>query len=119
MDIHIITIPHELQRYPTCGDFFTKQDGSIEIRISDTGNEDYALLIAIHELIELWLTKQRGISEDDITLFDVAHSNSDEPGAEPDSPYLREHFFAECIERIVAGELEINWQEYEKALSKL
>lgn len=125
MKIKIRTISHEKQRYPTVGDYVERQDGTTIISVSDMGNEDYAFLVALHELIEAHLTKKRGIKEEDISEFDEVfeshriEGNTDEPGDHVDAPYRKEHFFATSIERLVAGELGIEWNEYDNAINNL
>jgi hypothetical protein len=129
-NIFIQTIPHERHRYETVGDYFYTKDNFIlgeedmQVRVSDMGNEDYEFLVAIHELIEAYLCRKRGIREEDITAFDIAfeklrlEGNEDEPGDSPDAPYQKEHQFATKIERQLSDELGVNWDAYdEKVLS--
>lgn len=124
MKIIIQTIPHSEMRYDTCGDYW-EENGIMKIRVSDMGNDDYSFLVAIHEMIEQHLCKKRGITEESITHFDIEFEknrekgNDDEPGDDPRSPYKREHFFATTIERLVASELGVDWQEYEKEINIL
>lgn len=127
MRIVIETIPHASHRYPTLGDYWVDADGTVQIRVSDfSGACDtprlYALLIAFHEMIEQALCLQRGIAEEAITAFDMAHLADDDPWVDdpghcPQAPYHREHVFAECLERLFAAELGVNWQEYEAAIA--
>lgn len=119
MKIHIETIPQAGQRYATAGDYFWDKDGVLQIRVSELGNEDMEYLCAGHELREAWLAYRRGIKEPDIMAFDIAHADSDDPGSEPDAPYYKEHFFSEAIERLEAGQLNINWQEYDRTIMNL
>lgn len=119
-DVIITTIPGEDQRYPTCGDYQVV-NGRQLVAITKQDNEDYEFLIAIHELIELWITKKRGISEEAITNYDIAWeeregNKADEPGNEPHCPYRKEHRFAENIERQIAHEMGIDWDTYSKDL---
>ena len=124
MQINIKTIPHNEQRYDTCGDYYDT-DESTEIKVSDLGNEDYEFLVAVHELIEQYLCKKRGIKELDITDFDEVfemkrvQGNTDEPGDDKNAPYRREHFFATSIERLVSAEIGVDWSEYDKAINEL
>lgn len=128
MRIIIETIPHSQQRYDTCGDYWTMADGSKRIVVSDMKNEDYAFLVGIHELVEMYLTERRGIKEPDITSFDVSFEKQrarkergefDEPGDAPDAPYQNEHNFATGIERLVAAALGVKWADYDNAVVKL
>lgn len=125
MKIQLKTIPHMHQRYETVGDWQILKDGSIQIDVSDMGNEDYAFLVAIHEAIEVWLCRKRGITDEAVTAFDVAfeeiraEGDVSEPGDHPDAPYRKEHFFATNIERIIAEELGVDWSVYDKAVNDL
>ena len=49
MKINIETISHGQQRYPTPGDYWYDEEGTLQVRISDLGNELYEKMIAIHE----------------------------------------------------------------------
>lgn len=128
MKIIIQTIPNSSQRYPTVGDYWKDEDGTDHIVVSDMGNDDYAFLVAIHELTEMYLCQKRGIKEEDITAFDIKfeeernddkHGPEEEPGYAPDAPYKNEHFFAESIERLIAGQLGVDWKTYDKTVNEL
>lgn len=122
--IIIKTIPHGDQRYPTVGDY-KEYDDRIEIRVSEMGNERYEQLVAVHELIEKILCKRWGIREEEIDKFDIIYENRrkegdvSEPGDAVNCPYREEHFFATNIERQLALELGINWQDYDGVVSSL
>jgi hypothetical protein len=126
--IIIEVIPHSQQRYPTVGDYWKDEDGTQHVVVSDMGNDDYAFLVAIHELVELYLCDKRGIKEEDISAFDIAfekereegkHTDEEEPGYAPGAPYKNEHFFAEAVERLVAGQLDVDWKTYDKTVNEL
>jgi hypothetical protein len=113
-----------VMRYPTCGDYF-KVGRRTFIDIMEQDEEDYEFLIMIHELIEEYLTRKRGIAEQDITIFDMVferereeglHGEDDEPGYDMRAPYRKEHIFSENIERLIAQELGVDWNEYTKRL---
>jgi hypothetical protein len=113
---HALVIPHSAQRYNTVGDYYYPYIGTLEVRISDLKNTDYEFLVLIHELIEAHLCASRGISESEITLFDLAHPEVDEPGDLSDAPYHAEHTFATHIEHEIAKELKIDWDAYDDAV---
>ncbi len=123
MKIQVESIPHNQQRYETCGDWWWNKD-TLHIRVSDLGNEDEQFLIAIHEIVEAWIATKRGITEEEVTAFDQKFekhrlNNTDEPGDDKSAPYRREHFFATNIERLLAHEMEIDWTEYENQVINL
>jgi hypothetical protein len=123
--IKIRTIDHQAQRYETVGDWYMPHAQRLEVRVSNLDNEDYEFLIGIHELVEAYLCYKRGISERDVTVFDIefeknrAAGNVDEPGNDLLAPYYKEHVFATEIESMVAFELGVNWSEYEAAVNAL
>lgn len=125
MRINIEVIPHEQQRYPTVGDYWM-EDGVQQVRVSHLPDWRYEILVAVHEIVELAITRHRGIPEGVISQFDVefeklreSRLRSGEPGDHPDSPYRREHFFATNLERLLAGELDVNWFAYEEYVDGL
>lgn len=124
-NFNIKTIRHGEQRYPTAGDYWLDSEGTEQVRVSDAGNPDYEFLVAVHELIELWLCEKRGIPEPLIRAFDEEfernrkEGNADEPGNDPRAPYHKEHLFATFIEQEIAGQIGIDWNEYDKALNSL
>lgn len=128
MKIIIETIPSEKQRYPTVGDYRYMDDGTLYITVSDMGNEKYETLVAIHELIEERLTKWAGISEQQITDFDLYYEKrrdqglvpeDSEPGFDENAPYLREHTLATSIEMQLCAFAGISWSEYDKTVMEL
>lgn len=124
-DVHIKTIPHKSQRYPTCGDYFDDIAGNLVIKVSELPDEDFEFCIAIHELIESYLCAKRGISEPSITAFDIEFErrrkkgNVDEPGDDPKAPYFKEHQFSTKIEKLMAKELKVSWKKYTDAVNSL
>ena len=77
------------------------------------------LLVGIHELVETALCDVRGVAEPDVKAFDEAHLDSDDPGSLPDAPYHKEHMFAEAVEKWVATELGVDWDEYSQRVGAL
>jgi len=123
MRILIESVPHDQQRYETCGDY-TSDGETLTIKVSHT-LDDYDFLIAVHELVEAYLCQKRGISGEVIDAFDMAYEakrpegNTDEPGFDNDCPYRREHRFATGIERQIARELGVDWSRYEQRIHDL
>lgn len=121
MNITIKTIPHDKQRYETPGDWFFAKNGNLEIRVSCLGDWKLEALMAIHELSEVLLCKHRGIDQKTVDEFDIEfekyrkagrYGPSDEPGDDHHAPYFREHCFATGIERLLASQLEVDWNQY-------
>ena len=76
MKINIETIPHGDQRYPTVGDYWDDENGVMQVRVSDMKDWRYEALVVIHELVEMFLTKHRGIPEHEISEFDIKFEQS-------------------------------------------
>jgi len=125
MRIIIETIQHEDQRYPTVGDYWVDADGTKHIVVSDMQNDNYAFLVALHELVEQKLCEHRGISEESITRFDEDYEDLredddvSEPGDDLEAPYRNEHNFATGIERLMCAELGIPWKVYSDTVENL
>jgi len=124
--MHIETIPHETQRYPTVGDYWLDEAGVEQIRVSEMMDWRYEVLVAVHEIVEMALTRQRGIAEEAITEFDIKFEQDKEKGLvggeagdNVNAPYRNEHFFATNLERLLAGELNVNWSEYDRYVDAL
>lgn len=88
-------------------------------------NDDYAFLVALHELIEMKLCQHRKIAEADVSAFDIAFENkrvggnTDEPGDDSESPYRKEHLLATGIEKIMASLLDVDWKKYDETVNEL
>ena len=118
MRIIIETIEHKDQRYDTVGDWQFIGDDLV-IKVSKLGDEQMEFLVGLHELVEAYLCKAFGISESLVDSFDKANPDSPEPGALPGSPYYRQHFLATIVERTVANELDVNWDDYEAVIETM
>lgn len=125
MRIVIKTIKHNKHRYPTVGDWWFDKNGNLEVRVSRMEDRRYVVLVALHEVIEALLCDERGITDEDVTKFDVEFErerksgDTREPGDQFNAPYYKEHKFASRVERLIAGELEVDWNEYEKEVNSL
>ena len=115
----MVSVPHQSQRYETVGDY---QDahGTTLITVSEMSDARYEQLVAVHELIEQLLVTHRGIELSAIDHFDQEFEKARqigddrEPGDQPEAPYHREHVFATNVERLLAAELGVDWDTYDK-----
>jgi hypothetical protein len=126
LETSIQIVRHIDQRYNTVGDYiYNPFIHGIDIFISDTHNQDYNFLLAVHEMIESYLCWKRKISFEAIDKFDIDFEHRrdkkgiEEPGNDKKAPYYNEHQFAEKIEQLVCKELGIKWADYEKAIDHL
>src|SRR5690348_10139401 len=111
MNIIFRTIPHNEQRYETCGDWWWIKD-DLHIRVSKMSDWRYEALVLVHELVEVFLCKHSGIKEEAIHDFDIEFEkrrakslipNYSEPGDNRFAPYEKEHCLATGVERILAA----------------
>jgi hypothetical protein len=125
MKIEIKTIPHEDQHYPTVGDWYWDGLGNLQIRVSDMKDWRYEALVAFHEMFEALACKRAGISEESVTAFDIEFENArkqgneDEPGDCIRAPYYRQHQLATIVERQLAMELGVIWDDYSAKVMSL
>lgn len=129
MNIIIKTISHKEQVYETVGDWRFDDKGNLNIFVSEMGDWKKELLVALHELVEVALCKDRGIKQKDVDSFDIEFEKvravypgiigNQEPGDMISAPYHKEHVLATSIEKYVASELGVNWQEYEEVVQSL
>lgn len=117
MRISAKSISQDEHRYPTLGDYWEDDDGSLEIRTTHFKDWRHEFLILLHEQVEFMLCRHRGVSEEEIKQFDEmfeASGEVGEPGDRREAPYYVEHQFAQAIEMMMAQELDVNWREYEE-----
>lgn len=124
--IHFETIPANQHRYPTVGDYWETKN-KLEVRVTKLEDDRFEQLVLIHELVEIFLLKARGVKLSVTDDFDIMfekereagkHSDTAEPGDDPRCPYRREHRFAENIERQLCQEFGINWADYDKYVNE-
>lgn len=133
MRIIIETVPHNEQRYNTCGDWQWSDDKQIlTIKVSEMKNEGKTghgymeAVIGIHELVEALACQHAGITEKMVDDFDKSDKyareceNEDiETGDHPKAPYKQQHTLATGIERILCFVFNIPWFEYESQLIEM
>lgn len=125
--IVIQVIPHDAQRYPTVGDWMFIGN-VLYISVSNMGNDEYHMLVAVHEYTEAILCRQANITDEIVTTFDKefevwrksgAVSEFDEPGDSPHAPYYVQHQAATEVEKKLAEVLGVNWNAYDMAVNTL
>lgn len=125
INVNMCSIPFERMRYPSAGDYWEETSGYTHFRVADMRNPAYESLVLCHEFIEWMLIKRAGIKIEDIDAFDIAFEkarqpdNQDEPGNHPKAPYWKSHQIATAVERLIAAEMGIVWDEYDKEVQKV
>lgn len=137
--IEVDLIPHSQQRYDTVGDWIFHDDQKLTINISNlhdqagisendytykhsmgkTSIADSHVLVAVHEIIEAVLCRARGITDEVVTAWDKQHEDHPDPGSIPGCPYYAEHMYATMIEKSLASELDMSWDEHGRNIESL
>jgi hypothetical protein len=124
---NISTIEHSQHRYETVGDWIVDNQNipAFTILVSDMGNPDYAFLVSLHEMVEMYLCWKRKISQSSVDSFDMAYEEKridgdfSEPGDDPSAPYFNEHQFATKVEKQMAEQLGVDWETYNTTVEEL
>jgi hypothetical protein len=119
----------EKQRYKTLGDYYFDND-ELVIKISKI-NDEYQLVVMMHELVESLLCLLASVEFSEIDEFDIEYENArekgektapcgcliqDEPGEDIHAPYNKFHKIAEIFEYLFLQ--HISNILYEKNLEK-
>ena len=127
--IHIETVAHSKQRYPTVGDWILNKDGSITIRVSQMKNWRYEFAVALHEAIEVLECIDKGITQEQVDKFDWEFEilrgsfpkilGNIEPGNMETAPYFKQHKMATNVEQRYIYESNILWKDYDDYINNL
>lgn len=126
----IEVIPHLTQRYDTAGDWFRTVDdkgkATLHIYVSKLGKDIdpynfMAMCVAYHELGEALACIANNINERAVDDWDLHYNGKvhNEPGNDPDCPYVYQHQMANTIEISLLNAMGISWPKYEEALEGL
>lgn len=125
MDISIQVIPNDQHRPGITGaDWFWDEAGNLHVKVSKLSDWRREIALGMHEAAEAILCKHNGVTQKSVDEFD-AKWEKEHPaekiaaGDQSDSPYRREHGFATAVERILASELGIDWNDYDEELNRL
>jgi hypothetical protein len=122
------SVPEKLVRSEQAGDWTYGPDGQmIATVVEDRFSPESELLVAIHELVECFLCRRNGVTDHEVVEFDNMwvdelkhghHSNHDEPGDDPRSPYREEHQAATHVERAACSALGLTWEDHCRVISE-
>src|ERR1035437_6759679 len=116
----INVIPHKLQKYDTAGDY-EESEGVWVTSISEMEDWRYEALVALHEFVEMVLTKNNGVDWALIDDFDKTGDgkNHPDPGMLKSAPYHNEHMLATQLEKKFAKMLGVDFEEYDNSFERL
>lgn len=120
--VHLSTDNIKDHRYRSIDDWDNPSetlDGLIfSTQTADMGNMDYNFLVLMHALVEQYLCHKHKITDEQVTGFDMAHPEMDDPGEDPKAPYHKQHQIANDIESTLSVALGVKWFDYETAIDK-
>ena len=128
MRIVIETVEHSKNRNDQVGDYQYLPDGTLYISVSEMGDPKMNFLIACHEMIEEFLAKCDGVTEEHITAYDELYESKRKLGMVPidsengfgsDCLYKRYHTIATGVEMILAAQLGVDWSKYSEKVNSL
>jgi hypothetical protein len=76
------------------------------------------MLVAIHELVEVFLCAAQGVTQKQVDRFDFSHQDDDDPGEHPRAPYHLQHMLAMSVEIALAVALKVKWRPYSEQLTR-
>lgn len=100
-NVKIKSVPESQIRNKNIGDYKLNPQGGVDILVSNKLNPVESKKVAIHELVESNLARERGIPFESINKFDKTHIKSPEPGDLKSAPYHEEHKIANQAEKLV------------------
>ncbi len=117
MNILVKIIPIAEMRYPTLGDYYVdpKDRNLTIICLPEELHEPARSALLVHELVEMKLCLQHGISFESIDEWDKwfeVNGEGDEPGEDPRAPYFKEHAVASQIESLFLANTGLDLSEY-------
>ena len=119
--IEVEFIPGDQQRYETVGDWYYSEDGeTLIVKISNMSRKRREFMVLLHELTELILCSEAGITAKQVDDYDKTHPDAggDERDM-ADAPYVKQHGQAITIERMLGHFLGEDWVDYEHELDTL
>jgi hypothetical protein len=115
MRIILESIPPKEIRYSTCGDWRFEDDGTLVVNVPlFENNDDSAFLVALHELVEAWLCRRDGVTEEEVSAWDKNNPALEEPGDSKNAPYHRQHSYAMLIEKTLCKLMRKNWAQHQR-----
>ncbi len=118
MNIEGHPVPLSDIRAKNAGDWKTAEH-EIVVKMAQSLTDDEQLLVFVHELVEARLCQRTGVTDDQVTAWDEAHLDAEEPGEISGAPYREAHARALEVERHLAEVLKVDWHAYEERLHAL
>lgn len=118
-EVHIKLVPKSKIRNSDVGDYWFENE-VLQIRVVELPEYSHSILIAIHELVEAFMTDYQGIKEPEINSFDALFDEErkqglhkgEEPGFDNRAVYRDHHTLCTAIEMMICSFLKISWKDY-------
>jgi hypothetical protein len=121
-------IPAKLIRADQAGDWMYDKDYTILAYSAQMDDERSELAVAIHELIEAYMCRDAGVTDEQVTKFDFMyereraegkHGPLDEAGDDERAPYRVQHEAATIVEKSVCFVLGLSWKQHEVNVAQI
>jgi len=122
MKITLEVIPHEQQRLGAIGDWWFEQNGDLQVRVSDLGDDRYNFLVLRHEMDEAILCQQAGITTEMVDEDQKNAADTDDPDSfsgYPGARLQKQHNDALAAEWIMSRLLGVDWESYGEAAERV
>lgn len=119
MNVVLRSAPQHRIRADQVGDWWCFGENQFTIHVLETLSPEAQFAVAIHELVEAYLCRKDGVSDEVVSAFDEhyeaerkegKHNEDDEPGDDSRSPYRKQHRAATFVERAVCHVLNIPFE---------
>jgi hypothetical protein len=115
MRIEIKAIDPSAMRYSEVGDWRFLPDGTLQILVTDYGSrENDAFLIALSKMVEAWLCRKDGITEEQVTEWQISTMNTDLLRRHTIAPNDRQNAIAKKVTEIVREALGVDPDQHRK-----
>ncbi|MBF0555646.1 MAG: hypothetical protein HQK96_14040 [Nitrospirae bacterium] len=128
MNIIIKIVEQKEQKFLTQGDWRPDEHGDMIITITKCPDWRHEAGIAVHELVELYISKNLGITIEQCDEFDAMYEEgyrsgkiplNKEPGYDKKCPYFLGHVWGDRFSFVLLWLLGVKWKDYVRETDKL
>jgi hypothetical protein len=112
IEIRVIPIGCMRPQYADGYDYWVDEKGTLQIRVAEFVNPDFAFYWVIHELLEAWRCARDGISLESIEKFDAGHKDHEDPGSLKGAPYHKQHMQSLTIQHLLCEQDGYSYEEH-------
>lgn len=128
MNMIFKTVTMKEQPFLTQGDWQTDKDGNMVSTIAECEDWRFWAIVAIHEMVEYFICKLRGVTIEDCNKFDAMYEEGyrsgkipldKEAGYDKRCPYHRGHVWGDRFAWVLAKLLRVKIKDYNRYMDKL